>query len=126
MSKYEVIVGNVGIVYTGDNRPKAFRIFHDYVAKSTERDGRAAYEPVTLLRDDRIIAELVAKDPPTVRSQSGYTNCACRDCFDVTISSDQNKPELCELCGEAMCDESGESACERIDADDGDWDGNQD
>lgn len=34
---------------------------------------------------------------------SGYTNCACRDCFDVTVSSDTTKPELCSECQEAGC-----------------------
>lgn len=35
---------------------------------------------------------------------SGYTNCACRDCFDVTVSSDETKPELCSLCRETGCE----------------------
>lgn len=34
---------------------------------------------------------------------SGYTYCACRDCFDETVSSDDSKPELCELCEDAGC-----------------------
>lgn len=34
---------------------------------------------------------------------SGYTPCACRDCMDVTVSSDMSKPELCEECIEAGC-----------------------
>jgi len=34
---------------------------------------------------------------------SGYTNCACRDCMDVTVSSDTSKPELCSECQEAGC-----------------------
>lgn len=35
---------------------------------------------------------------------SGYTNCACRDCFDVSISSDTSKPELCGECKSAECE----------------------
>lgn len=34
---------------------------------------------------------------------SGYTPCACRDCMDVTVSSDTSKPELCSECTEAGC-----------------------
>lgn len=34
---------------------------------------------------------------------SGYTPCACRDCTDVTVSSDMAQPELCEECEEAGC-----------------------
>lgn len=35
---------------------------------------------------------------------SGYTHCACRDCFDTVVSSDDTKPELCSLCEEAGCE----------------------
>ncbi|NJP50100.1 hypothetical protein HCJ93_08445 [Streptomyces sp. SBST2-5] len=38
-----------------------------------------------------------------MQPQSGYTPCACRDCMDVTVSSDVTKPELCEACAEAGC-----------------------
>jgi hypothetical protein len=34
---------------------------------------------------------------------SGYTPCACRDCTDITVSSDTSKPELCTECTEAGC-----------------------
>ena len=34
---------------------------------------------------------------------SGYTHCACRDCMDVTVSTDTSKPELCTECKEAGC-----------------------
>jgi len=36
--------------------------------------------------------------------QSGYTFCACRDCMDVTVSSDTSKPDLCLPCQEAGCE----------------------
>lgn len=29
---------------------------------------------------------------------SGYTDCACRDCFGIVVSSDEAHPELCEAC----------------------------
>lgn len=34
---------------------------------------------------------------------SGYTHCACRDCMEITVSSDTSKPELCEECQAAGC-----------------------
>lgn len=40
--------------------------------------------------------------PETV-PQSGYTPCACRDCMDTAITSD-NKPARCPLCWEAGCE----------------------
>lgn len=35
---------------------------------------------------------------------SGYTPCACRDCMDITVSSDTAKPELCAECADAGCE----------------------
>jgi hypothetical protein len=46
---------------------------------------------------------------------SGYCDCACRDCFDIAISDD-GKPALCGLCADAGCDEHGGCDCERSDA----------
>lgn len=43
---------------------------------------------------------------------SGYTHCACRDCFEIAISDDENVPELCSECEEAGCDSTGQSYCE--------------
>lgn len=36
--------------------------------------------------------------------ESGYTPCACRDCMDVTTSTDVTQPELCGQCEEADCE----------------------
>lgn len=47
---------------------------------------------------------------------SGYTDCACRDCFEITISDDMSEPELCWECKAAGCDHEGESECKRVDA----------
>jgi hypothetical protein len=55
----------------------------------------------------------------TPAPQSGYTHCACRDCPDVTVSSDMSKPELCEACAEAGCGDPWASLwgeCQRDDA----------
>jgi len=46
---------------------------------------------------------------------SGYCDCACRDCFDIAITS-TDKNALCNLCKDAGCDEDGESECARDDA----------
>ena len=48
--------------------------------------------------------------------KSGYTDCACRDCFDIAVSDDMSKPDLCSDCEEAGCDATGKSECERDDA----------
>jgi hypothetical protein len=42
---------------------------------------------------------------------SGYTSCACRDCFEIAISSNVDEPELCGDCEDAGCDPEGESEC---------------
>ncbi len=44
---------------------------------------------------------------------AGYTHCACHDCFDVTVSSDMDKPELCSECEENDCDGDGDGECNR-------------
>ena len=36
---------------------------------------------------------------------SGYTHCACRDCFEIVVSDDTSKPDYCEDCIEAGCNE---------------------
>jgi hypothetical protein len=52
---------------------------------------------------------------------SGYTSCACRDCFEIAISEDESVPELCNECEEAGCDCSGESECKVPPEDDELW-----
>lgn len=42
---------------------------------------------------------------------SGYTDCACRDCFGLGISPDGYTLALCNDCEEAGCDEDGTSDC---------------
>lgn len=48
---------------------------------------------------------------------SGYCSCACRDCFDIAITSDMRKRALCLLCKDADCDVTGDSECARDDLD---------
>lgn len=57
MAQYEVVVGNIGQVYLGNNKREAGRLFRLYRTKSKRGDGRAAHEPVTLLSEGRVIGE---------------------------------------------------------------------
>lgn len=63
-----------------------------------------------------IVLPLVATVDLTKISESGYTPCACRDCFDIAISANVRRPELCTLCALLGCDATGQSDCERPDA----------
>jgi len=48
---------------------------------------------------------------------SGYTHCACRDCFNIAISSDTGEPELCSDCEAAGCSlQANDGECQRDDA----------
>lgn len=48
------------------------------------------------------------------KTTSGYCDCACRDCFDIAITS--GGPALCGLCKDAGCDVEGAQECARDDA----------
>lgn len=47
--------------------------------------------------------------PNKEASMSGYTDCTCRDCFDISMGG------LCGLCEQAGCEEQN-GECERDDA----------
>lgn len=47
---------------------------------------------------------------------SGYTQCKCGGCFDVTVSDDETVPELCSCCEEAGCSGHEGDECRRDDA----------
>ena len=54
---------------------------------------------------------------------SGYTSCACRDCFDIAVSDDMGQVQLCSLCVEADCrvwdgTEGWQFDCQRIEGTD--------
>ena len=51
MSKFKVIVGNIGMATDTDDRAEAERDFHGYVADSKANYGRASGEDVTLMVD---------------------------------------------------------------------------
>ncbi len=57
MSEYTVLVGNVGTVHRGNDRPTAEAIYNQYVELSVSGLGRAAFEDVTLLRDGEPMLE---------------------------------------------------------------------
>lgn len=45
---------------------------------------------------------------------SGYVQCKCRDCFEITLASDVRIGAFCAECVEARCEEDQE--CKRPDA----------
>jgi hypothetical protein len=47
---------------------------------------------------------------------SSYVSCACRDCFETAIATDEDSIELCWECSEAGCDSDGDAECCRDDA----------
>lgn len=57
--RYQVIVGNVGTVYDGDNVAVAIYRYAAYKDASRDGIGRSASEPVTLMRDGEIWREYV-------------------------------------------------------------------
>lgn len=62
MSKYEVIVGNIGIVYSGKDFKLACQHYDEYVAQSKSAIGRAGKENVTLMNDGEWEKEFVYSD----------------------------------------------------------------
>jgi hypothetical protein len=57
MAKYEVIVGNIGTVYSGDDETEAHKTYDEYREQSQEGYGRAVGEPVTLLEDGEYVKD---------------------------------------------------------------------
>lgn len=43
---------------------------------------------------------------------SGYCDCACRDCFEIAITSDDEKPAFCHACEGAGCELDSECQVE--------------
>ena len=56
-TQWQLIVGNVGQVYSGTNGHEAFAQFLVYRAQSKRGYGRGAGEPVTLLKGDEVHTE---------------------------------------------------------------------
>ena len=57
MNKYQVVVGNIGTVYDGDDYDEALENFNEYSEQSKQQYGRAAGEQVTLFEDGEIRTE---------------------------------------------------------------------
>jgi RNA-splicing ligase RtcB len=57
MAKFEVVVGNIGTVYSGNNFMQAQTKYSTYVKQSHDEYGRAAGEPVTLFHNGDIRSE---------------------------------------------------------------------
>ena len=57
MAKFEVIVGNVGTVYSGNNYMQAATKYSAYVKLSKANYGRVAGESVTLMHNGEIRSE---------------------------------------------------------------------
>ncbi len=55
--KYQVIVGNIGTTYTGDDYHEALRQYGEYKRQSKARYGRCAGEPVVILQDGEPMAK---------------------------------------------------------------------
>jgi hypothetical protein len=65
--RFQVIVGNVGTVYDGDNFMESRVTAKRYVEMSKAGEGRCADESVTLMEDGEIIAE---HEPATAEGES--------------------------------------------------------
>ena len=68
-NKYEVIVGNIGVVESTESKIQAYESFDAYVRVSTGAYGRASNEPVTMMCDGEICSEY------TPVSQDFYAAC---------------------------------------------------
>ena len=54
---YEVIIGNIGTVYDGEDKVEALKHYTEYVEQSKSGHGRAGHEPVTLMLNGEISQE---------------------------------------------------------------------
>lgn len=52
---FDVIVGNVGLVYSGDHYDRAVEMFMHYAEQSQTHTGRAADQLVMLMKDGHCI-----------------------------------------------------------------------
>jgi hypothetical protein len=55
VGRYQVVVGNIGTVYSGNDASKARRAFEEYKEQSLTNYGRAAGESVTWFENGEIM-----------------------------------------------------------------------
>ena len=96
MQHYEVIVGNIEIVYSGSDALKASAVYTDYQQQSEALIGRAAGKHVALLCASRIKHEYTPDKPKTDKP--------CDRCKAVTqtirteITANDNPVQIMDLC----------------------------
>ena len=56
-NQYEIVVGNIGTVYSGTNKSDASMTWIAYVDASESKSGRAAGEDVTMFKNGEIVKE---------------------------------------------------------------------
>jgi hypothetical protein len=97
----------------GGTPPKQYVGMWEYTLRDTTREGEILMQGadlnIPLLVTHAVAAKtafefLAAKVESEPEPQSGYTHCACRDCMDVTVSSDTSKPKVCDECFLAGCE----------------------
>lgn len=69
MITYEVAVGNVGIVYSGNKQVDARAAYSAYVRESKAGRGRAAHEGVSLFRDGELVLDYTPPTPEEMIAQ---------------------------------------------------------
>jgi hypothetical protein len=62
VARYQVIVGNIGTVYEGDNPVEARRLFGVYREQSRSQVGRAGGEDVVLMGKDGPLLEFFGSE----------------------------------------------------------------
>jgi hypothetical protein len=91
MARYEVICGNIGTVYDGNNPVEARRIYGIYKEQSETGYGRAGGESVTIMEDGEPTLEHIGE-------------------------VDQDTPEYCDKCGEELDQDcQGNTRCPQCD-----------
>ena len=54
-----MIIGNIGLVYSGDRLVEARKVFREYVSQSKINHGRAGGEDVTMMKHGEIVWEYI-------------------------------------------------------------------
>lgn len=62
MDRFQVIVGNIGTVHSSNNWGMACKDYGDYKKQSKDGYGRAAGEPVTMMKDGEIEFEHIPNE----------------------------------------------------------------